>query len=67
MNYLAVLKNYDDMRVLNREAFKMEQVYHFKLDKYIHFYDYDLCNEISDEEYSDIEDYERETGLEFTD
>jgi len=41
------------MRMLNREAFKMEQVYQFKLDKYIQYYDYDLCDEKSDEEYSD--------------
>lgn len=27
MNYLNIIKDYDDMRVLNREAFKMEQVY----------------------------------------
>ena len=55
MNYLQILKDYDDMRVLNREAFKMEQVYQFKLDKYIHYYNYELCDEKSDDEYSDNE------------
>lgn len=61
MNYINILKDYDDMRLLNREAFRMEQVYQFKLDKYIHYYDYDLCDEKSDEEYSDHED-DRPTG-----
>ena len=49
MNYLSIIKEYDDMRMLNREAFKMEQVYQFKLEKYIQYYDYDLCDEKSDE------------------
>ena len=40
MNYLDKLKEYEDMREFNREAFKMEQVYHIKLDPYIHYYDY---------------------------
>jgi len=34
-NYLNILKDYDDMRELNKEAFKMEQVYQFKLEPYI--------------------------------
>ena len=44
------------MRLLNRAAFKMEQIYQFKLDKYIQYYDYDLCDENSGDEYSDDED-----------
>lgn len=40
MNYLDKLKDYNDMRDFNREAFKMEQVYQIKLDPYIHYYDY---------------------------
>ena len=58
MNYLSIMKEYDDMRVINRKAFKMDQIYQFKLEKYIHYYDYDLCEEKSDEysEGSDRED-----------
>lgn len=56
MNYLQRVKDYDDLRIPNREAFKMEQVYKFNLGGYIHYYDYDLCEEKSDEEYSDSED-----------
>lgn len=33
----------------------MEQVYKFNLDNYIQYYDYDLCDEHSDDEYSDNE------------
>jgi hypothetical protein len=51
MNYLDILRTYDDMRDLNKQAFRMEQVYHFKLDPYIQYYDYDLCDEKSDDEY----------------
>jgi CTD small phosphatase-like protein 2 len=40
LNYLDKLKEYEDMREFNREAFKMEQVYQIKLDPYIHYYDY---------------------------
>ena len=36
----------------------MEQVYQFNLDNYIQYYDYDLCEERSDYEYSDNEDNE---------
>lgn len=50
MNYLLSLKDYEDMRELNREAFKMESVYQFKLDNYIHYYNYDLCDEQSEDE-----------------
>ena len=60
-----MLKTYDDMRILNWEAFKMEQVYQFKLEKYIQYYDYNLCEEKSDEEYSENED-DKVTG-EFAD
>lgn len=53
MNYLTAIKDCDDLRVPNRHAFKMEQVYKFNLDKYIQYYDYDQCDEKSDDEYSD--------------
>lgn len=43
------------MRVLNKRAFKMDQIYRFKLDNYIQYYDYDLCEENSEDEYSDEE------------
>ena len=33
----------------------MEQVYKFNLDNYIQYYDYGLCDEKSDDEYSDNE------------
>ena len=65
MNYLLILKDYDDMRILNKEAFKMEQVYQFKLSPYIHFYDYELCDEKSDDEFS--EHGEEKATAEFTD
>lgn len=69
MNYLAAMKDYDDLRILNREAFKMEQVYQFRLDKSIQYYDYDLCDEKSDDDYSDTEVCEDTTTRtrEFTD
>lgn len=41
------------MRQLNREAFKMEQVYMCQLAPYIHFYDFHLCDEQSDDDCSD--------------
>lgn len=43
------------MRILNRAAFKMDQIYRFKLDNYIQYYDYDLCEENSEDEYSEDE------------
>ncbi len=56
MSYLQMIKDYDDLRQPNKEAFKMDQVYKFNLGGYINYYDYDLCDEKSDEEYSDNED-----------
>ena len=56
MNYLKLIKDADDLRKVNREAFKMEQVYQFNLDKFINYYDYDQCNEKSGDEYSDNEE-----------
>lgn len=54
MKYLQILKDFDDMRELNNQAFRMEEVYNFKLEPYIEYYNYDLCDEISDDEdYSD--------------
>ena len=55
MHFLELLNQEEDMRVLNRQAFKMEQVYQFKLDKYIQYYNYELCEEQSDDEYSEDE------------
>lgn len=71
-NYLNILKDYDDMRELNKEAFKMEQVYQFKLEPYIQYYDYQLCDEKSDDEFSEhnYNNYggeEEKTTAEFTD
>ena len=54
-----MIKDSDDLRIPNREAFKMDQVYKFNLGSYIHYYDYDLCGEKSDDEYSDCEDEHR--------
>jgi CTD small phosphatase-like protein 2 len=59
MNYIRMIKEVDDFRVANREAFKMEQVYQFNLEKFIHYYDYDQCNEKSDEEYSETDENDR--------
>jgi len=42
MNYLDMIKDVEDFRIPNKEAFKMEQVYRFNLGSYIHYYeDYD--------------------------
>ena len=56
MNYLENIKDLDDMRVANRQAFKMEHIYKFSNDNYISEYDYELCEKDSDEDYSDHED-----------
>jgi hypothetical protein len=66
MNYLTILKDYDDMRELNREAFKMEQVHQFKLDPYIQYYDYELCDDKSDDDYSDSCVEEEKSTAEYT-
>lgn len=58
MHYLTSIKDCEDLRVPNRQAFKMEQVYKFNLDKYIQYYDYDQCDEKSDDEYSPENDGE---------
>lgn len=55
MDYITKLSEHEDMRILNRAAFRMDQIYRFKLDNYIQYYDYDLCEENSDDEYSDEE------------
>ena len=61
MNYVTAIKDFDDLRQPNKAAFKMEQVYKFNLENYIQYYDYDLCDEKSDDEYSDNEaDCEKE-------
>ena len=56
MHYITSIKDCEDLRVPNRHAFKMEQVYKFNLDKYIQYYDYDQCDGKSDDEYSDNEE-----------
>ena len=56
MTYLENIKDLDDFRVANREAFRMEQVYKFNLDNYIAEYDYDLCEKNSDDEDSEEEE-----------
>lgn len=58
MNYLQNIKDIDDFRQANRDAFKMELVYKFSNDTYIGEYDYNLCDQDSDEEYSDNEEAE---------
>jgi hypothetical protein len=54
-----MIKEVDDFRVANREAFKMEQVYQFNLGKFIHYYDYDWTKDKSDDEYSENEENEQ--------
>ena len=41
MNYVEAIKDEEDLRVPNKLAFKMEQVYSIKLDKFIDYYDYE--------------------------
>ena len=58
MNYLEAIKDEEDMRIPNKAAFRMEQVYNIKLDKFIDYYDYedavhDGHDEISDDEGDD--------------
>lgn len=48
MNYVEAIKDLPDLRVPNREAFKMKKVYRVKLDKFIDYYDYEGA--IEDEE-----------------
>ena len=50
MNYLENIKDIEDFRDANRDAFKMEQVYKFNNNSYIDEYDYNLCDEDSDED-----------------
>ena len=56
IDYLENIKDLDDLRIPNRAIFKMEQVYKFNLDSYIEEYDYDLCEQRSDDEYSGDEE-----------
>lgn len=55
MNYIFAIKDYDDLRTPNKAAFKMEQIYKFNMDNFIQYYEYELCDEKSDDEYSDNE------------
>lgn len=51
MNYVVAIKDADDLRIPNRAAFKMEQVFHVKLDKFIEYYDYEEATaNLSDDE-----------------
>lgn len=48
----------------------MEEVYQFKLDQYIHYYDYNLCDEKSDDDEDishDLGTEEEKATREFTD
>lgn len=58
MTYLKNIVHFEDMRIANRQAFKMEHIYKFSNDNYIAEYDYDLCDKSSDEEFSDHEEEE---------
>jgi hypothetical protein len=49
------IKDIEDFRVANRDAFKMEQVYKFNLGSCIEEYEYENCDN-SDNEYSDNEE-----------
>ncbi len=57
MNYVEAIRNEEDLRVPNRQAFKMEKVFSVKLEKFIDYYDYeeataDMSGEESDESFS---------------
>lgn len=71
MNYLTLLKDHEDMREINKEAFRMEQVYQFNLGPCVHLYDYELCDDKSDEDdYSDTHsniDEEGKSTADYTD
>jgi hypothetical protein len=56
MNYLENIKDLEDMRVANKQAFKMDHIYKFNNENYIAEYDYDLCNNSSEDEYSESEE-----------
>jgi hypothetical protein len=53
MTYLENILHFDDMRVANRQAFRMEHIYKFSNDNYISEYDYELCDQDSDDEESE--------------
>lgn len=55
MNYICNIKDFEDLRSPNKAAFKMEQIYKFNMDNFIQYYEYALCDEKSDDEYSDNE------------
>lgn len=69
MHYLSKMKDYEDMRELNKEAFRMEEVARFDLGPCMHLYNMDECTAISDDEYSDTQsndDEESKSTSEFT-
>lgn len=69
MHYLEKMKDYDDMRELNKETFRMEDVARFDLGPCMHLYNMDECTAISDDEYSDTQsnaDEESKSISEFT-
>lgn len=45
MNYLDNIKDIEDFRVANRNAFKMEMVYKFNLGSCIEEYEYENCDD----------------------
>ena len=54
MTYLKNIVHFEDMRVANKQAFRMEHIYKFNNDNYIAEYDYDLCDKSDEEDdYSD--------------
>lgn len=48
MGYVESIKDLPDLRVPNREAFKMKRVYKVKLDNFIDYYDYEGAIEDQD-------------------
>lgn len=62
MNYLMNIKDIDDFREANRDAFKMDLVYKFNNNNYINEYDYQLCDVDSDQEYSFEEEAKAGSG-----
>jgi hypothetical protein len=58
MTYLKNIVHFEDMRMANMQAFKMDHIYKFSNDNYIHEYDYELCDKSSEDEFSDHEEEE---------
>ena len=66
MDYLTNIKDLDDFRVANREAFKMEQVYKYNLDSCIDEYDLSINysdGDCSEGEILDVEDFKQNSDV----